>query len=313
MSPGRHGSRRAVRIALSSAFAVLVAGLLSGCGGGDEVHARKDFAYDGTRLTLRTSNVKLRIVPYDGATVRVDRWLRGSGLRSPKATWSLDEDRLKVELDCPGINFSCEGRAEVRVPRKLAVDVDSRNASVRAAGLRHPVTITSRNGGVTLSDVRGALNVTTTSASVSVDRVTGPVRLSAENGGITAHHVDGSLHARATNGRMDIEEVTGDSDLQSSNSGIDATSLHGDANARTTNGKVRLGFAEPPARVVGRTVNGQVSVVLPDDGTVYRTGGATTNGHRTLDVPHAKSATEPHLLDLSSRNGDVRAEVRKAS
>lgn len=311
--PGPRGSRRAARIGLSSAFAVLVAGLLSGCGAGDEVHARKDFAYDGTRLTLETSNLKLRVVPYDGATVKVDRWIKGSGLRSPKAKWSLDEDRLKVELSCPAVNFSCEGRAEVRVPRKLAVDVDSRNGSVRATGLRHPATITSRNGGVTLSDVEGALSVTTTSASVAVDRVTGPVRLTAQNGGITAHHVDGSLHARTTNGRMDVEEVTGDSDLQSSNSGIDAKALHGDANARANNGKVRLGFAEPPARVVGRTVNGQVTVVLPGDGTVYRTGGATINGHRTLDVPHAKSATEPHLLDLSSRNGDVRAEVEKAS
>ncbi|MFE9248564.1 hypothetical protein [Streptomyces sp. NPDC007088] len=311
--PGSRGSRGAARAALSSAFVVLVAGLLTGCGAGDEEHASKDFAYDGTRLTLQTSNMKLRIVPYDGATVKVDRWIKGSGLRSPKARWSLDGDRLKVELNCPGINFSCEGRAEVRVPRKLAVDVDSQNGSVRAAGLRHAATITSRNGGVTLSDVRGALNVTTSSSSVTVDRVTGAVRLTTRNGGVTARHVDGSLHVRTTNGGMDIEEVTGDSDLQTSNSGIDAKALHGDAEARATNGKARLAFADSPARVVGRAVNGQVTVVLPDDGTLYRTGGSTTNGHRSLDVPHAKSSAEPHLLDLSSRNGDVRAEVEKAS
>lgn len=302
-------SRAPARLAWLTALAVLGVGLLAGCGSGDEAHARKEFRFDGARLKVKSSNLTLRVIPYDGTEVTVDRWINGSGTRGPRAAWSLRGDTFSIALNCPGVSFHCEGRADVRVPRRLAVDVENANGSVRATGLRHSTRITSSHGDVTVSDLKGALTVRTSEAAVDVDRATGAVRLTTSDGTIRARHIEGPLYAHTSNAGVTAEDIAGAVDLRGSNGRMEATGLHGDAVAHTSNENLVLRFAEPPTRVEGGSTNGSVELRVPDDGTRYEVTGTNSNGDRTVRVPG--SATATRRLDLTTSNGDVLAETTK--
>jgi DUF4097 and DUF4098 domain-containing protein YvlB len=81
------------------------------------------------------------------------------------------------------------------------------------------------------------------------------------------------------NGDVDVEGVSGTVNAESINGDLDLKRLMGDANLETTNGQIKAGFARMGGsqRVSADTVNGQITIVLPDNASA-RLSAEVLNG-----------------------------------
>ena len=142
-------------------------------------------------------------------------------------------------------------------------DEDQWSASlVTMVPRRTDLRVETRNGPVSLQDVRGTMNLQTSNGPLSLRELGGDVRARTTNGplsiSLSGSRWDGSgLDARTTNGPLTISVPDG-------------------YNARletgTTNGSVSLGF---PITVVGR-ITRDISTQLGSGGATIR--ATTTNG-----------------------------------
>ena len=77
--------------------------------------------------------------------------------------------------------------------------------------------------------------------------------------------------------------------------------------ADADNGRVQLDFDEAPTTVIATTENGRVEVVVPDDGTAYRTDVQTDNGSATTGVPVDSSSER--AITIRTENGSATART----
>lgn len=258
----------------AGAAGVAVAGLgvLVGCGSGPEKHDRKTFAYAGKHLTVDSSDSTLRLTPYDGDTIEVDRYLKGRSTDGPKGSWKLRGDRLELGVKCGGLTLGCEGRYEVKVPRSVRVDVAAHDGSVKAVGFAHDMRITSTDGSVTVKGLKGSLDARTADGSVRVDGVNGAsVRLRSK---------DGSVSAKGLRVRSSV--------------------------LRSGDGSVKAVFAQAPDSVEGTVGDGSLVVEVPDDGERYAVRGDTRDGSRDISVDQDRTARRT----ITATSGDGSVTVR---
>ncbi|MFE6779866.1 DUF4097 family beta strand repeat-containing protein [Streptomyces sp. NPDC057702] len=258
-----------MRAGVAVGTVVLAVGALGGCASGEEKHERKSFAYGGRHLVVDSADAALRLTPYDGDTVEVDRYLKGRATDGPRGRWKLSGDRLELGVTCSGITVRCGGRFEVRVPRGVRADVAAHDGSVRATGFAHDMRITSSDGSVTVGGHRGSLDVRTGDGALRVEGVTGAsVRLASGDGGVSA-----------TGLRVRVSELSA-----------------GD-------GSVRAVFERAPESVRGVVRDGSLVVEVPDDGERYAVRGRTGDGSRTVKVDQSRDARR--VITASSGDGSV--------
>jgi DUF4097 and DUF4098 domain-containing protein YvlB len=137
------------------------------------------------------------------------------------------------------------------------------NASLYAmVPQRSDLRLETRNGPVSIADVRGNIDATTSNGPLSLSDLGGTVRARTTNGpltiSLTGNRWDGTgLEARTTNGPLTISVPEG---------------YNAHLEAGTTNGPVSLGF---PITVVGR-ITRDISTDLGSGGPTIR--ATTTNG-----------------------------------
>jgi hypothetical protein len=267
---------------------------LSACGaGGDESHAAKSFDYKGKHLTIVNSDADVKLTPYDGDTIKVDRYLEentsiGGGR---KTVWKLSGDSLELSVSCRGINFGCGARYEVKVPDDIRLDIDAADGSVKAAGFRHDMKVTAGDGSVTVKDLKGSLNARTRDGSLTVTNATGRThRLEAGDGSITADHLTGALSVRTTDGSISAED-------------LDTPKV----TARSGDGSMNLAFAKPPTSVDAGTLDGSLAIEVPDDGAKYAVTGNSGDGSRNVDVPRNDKSNR--TIHVTSGNGSAKVET----
>lgn len=146
-----------------------------------------------------------------------------------------------------------------------------------------------------------------TRCSISVDvslPPTADLAVTGTNGDVTATGLDGALTIATTNGAVTLSNVNGRLDLRSVNGALrlrDASSSS--VKAVTTNGAVDLRFLESPTTVEGQTINGSVTVQVPDT-EAYRIVAHTVNGRvDTSEVTSSPDATR--AITVNTVNGSV--------
>lgn len=118
-----------------------------------------------------------------------------------------------------------------------------------------------------------------------VRTATGDVRLAGRLGDVTVRTASGDVRfGGAGAGRAEVTTAAGDVDLE---------------------------FAAPPAAVVARTAAGDVTVLVPPDGTAYRVTTQVAAGRATVQVPQDPAAAR--LLEVSASAGDVVVAARPAA
>ncbi|WEO97673.1 DUF4097 family beta strand repeat-containing protein [Streptomyces sp. FXJ1.172] len=247
----------AVRTAAMAVVTAALVATVSACGASasDDKHPdHRSFALGGRTLTVDSDDAALEIVAAQGnkaGTVQVTRWFKGKVVvgGGPKVSWSFQDDRLKLRMQCSGFIADCSAKYRIEVPRGIGLKVTDSNGSVQAQGFADPVSIRSSNGSVHVTDS------------------TGPLQLHSSNGAVRAQAASRQVRAETSNGAVDLD-LSGIPDLvdaHSSNGAVTITVPHADYRVRadSTNGKVTVSVPRSdtsPHTVTAGSSNGRITV-----------------------------------------------------
>jgi len=131
------------------------------------------------------------------------------------------------------------------------------------------------------------------------------IRARLDNDDIRLSGVDGDLDLHTDNGSVTIRgSGAGTLALSSDNGDVTALDLRArDVDADSDNGEVSLSFARTPSTVKATSDNGDVNVVVPDDGTSYAVVTSSSNG--STAAPIRTDPDSARRITAKSQNGDV--------
>ncbi|MFF3558572.1 DUF4097 family beta strand repeat-containing protein [Streptomyces sp. NPDC002574] len=252
--------KRILRTLAATAGAVALAMTVSACADSsdDTRPEKRDFALDGTRLTIDAADSAVVVRPADVHDVEVTRWFDGWSVLgdTPKATWSMDGHTLKFRVSCQGVMQNCSARHEVLVPRDVTVTVTNGDGRVEASGFTTPLTLTTKDGSVRVRDVTGPLELSSGDGRIEATGL--------NSRRVTAHTSDGSLTLAFVRAPDSVEARSGDGSVRVSlpKQGYKVSASSGD-------GHVRVDVPRDdhsPRTVTVRTSDGSVNVVGADAG-----------------------------------------------
>jgi hypothetical protein len=213
------------------------------------------------------------------------------GFTGPVTAVSVTEDvgDVRVRTTAPG------ERVEVRADIRESLDDAAWSADLRAGKL--VVDGECRQEGLSFFNCSVDLTVTVPAGiPVHVTSRTGDVTVIGAFSGVRADTSTGDVLVRQAAGPVVINTDTGDVRSLSS-SGTAAM-------AETSTGDVRLEFDVAPRGVTAETNTGDVTVAVPDDGTVYGVSTDSDTGDRTVDVTDSPAA--PNRITARTDTGDIR-------
>jgi DUF4097 and DUF4098 domain-containing protein YvlB len=193
----------------------------------------------GGVLRLHNANGKTRVRGEDRADIEVVLTKSARAESKEAARRLLDriqlvseenDDALELEVEIPR-RWNRRGCAnvEVRLPRKLQVELTAVNGRIEIDGMRSRIRARSSNGSACVADVVGDIEIVTSNAKVCC---TGTC---------------GKLVARSSNGKIEIAAHRGSVDASTSNglikAALDAVGKHG-VQLATSNGRIVLELPE---------------------------------------------------------------------
>ena len=182
----------------------------------------------GGRLEISNVNGKIEVEPAAGESVEVvaEKSVRAASVEAAKDALnrieiqeSVSPDNVKIETKVQRSTGSLFGgmnqevHYKVKVPPALEVRVTTVNGGIELSGLKGRVTAEATNGGVRARDVSGAIDASTTNGGVEVElaRVTeSGAKLGCTNGGIKLtlpSDAKATISARVTNGGINTSGV----------------------------------------------------------------------------------------------------------
>lgn len=150
-----------------------------------DVRDQKAFALGSGDLVIDTDNGGVTLERGEPGKITVDRKVTHS-INGPDPSWTLEGNRLKLRLHCPGfVNVNCGGSYRIKVPLDVPLHVSTNNGRISANGLRQDMRFDTDNGGIDISDSTGNLTLGTDNGGISVARVNaGRISVDTDNGGV---------------------------------------------------------------------------------------------------------------------------------
>lgn len=182
----------------------------------------------GGRLEISNVNGKIEVEPAAGESVEVvaEKSVRAASVEAAKDALnrieiqeSVSPDNVRIETKVQRGTGSLFGgmhqevHYKVKVPPALEVRVTTVNGGIELSGLKGRITAEATNGGVRARDVSGAIDASTTNGGVEVElaRVTeSGAKLGCTNGGIKLtlpSDAKATISARVTNGGINTSGV----------------------------------------------------------------------------------------------------------
>jgi bifunctional DNA-binding transcriptional regulator/antitoxin component of YhaV-PrlF toxin-antitoxin module len=218
----------------------------------------------GGRLEISNVNGKIDVEPATGSSVEVvaEKSVRAASVEAAKDALnrieiqenaSPDTVRIETKLQrAPGSFFhgmNQEVHYRVKVPEALEVRVTTVNGGIEVSGLKGRVVAETTNGGVKARDVSGPIDASTTNGGVEVDlaQVTDSgAKLGCTNGGIKLTlpaDARATISARITNGGINTSgvniETSGENSRRRLEGRMNGGGPHIDIEG--TNGGIRIG------------------------------------------------------------------------
>jgi Putative adhesin len=312
-----------------------------------------------TSLSVESYGAPIRITagPVHRVTVTEAISYAGPG-QAPTVTDAVSDRRLT--LDAPACATSgCSVGFTVTVPPGVAVaaesddggiavagaagaNLDSSGGPVQASHIDGPLSISSEDGGITVTDVSApsGTNLDSGGGPVQASHIDGPLSISSEDGGITVTDVTApGVNLDSGGGPIQVGRVDSPLTLASEDGGVTVNALTGNLQAETgggpfagdvssgrasilsEDGSVAVTFASPPAYVFVDTGGGpaQLTFNQPPDAVMLNTenGSASVSvpggpysvtadsggGSQTVNVPTAEVAH--HSLTVSTEGGPL--------
>ncbi|HEX4090375.1 MAG TPA: DUF4097 family beta strand repeat-containing protein [Trebonia sp.] len=167
-------------------------------------------------------------------------------------------------------------------------NLDSGGGPVQASNIHGPLTIASEDGDITVSDVTApGLNLDSGGGAIQVARVTGPLTLASEDGNVT------------------VNGLTGDLDADTGGGGIAGDVTSGRASVQTEDGSAALTFNSGPAYVFVDTGGGPAQLAFDKAPTAVTVN--TEDGSATVSVPGG-----PYLVTADSEDGSQTIDIPTA-
>jgi len=247
------GRRRRGYLAAVGVGVVAVGVLTSGCGNSaddDTDPEKRSFAFSGRVLTVDSDDSALELVVGDVDEVQVTRWFEADVVfgGNPRVTWAMKGGTLRLRTHCSGVIADCSAKHRIVVPRDVALTVKDRDGRVTATGFKDALDIRAGDGSVRVQDVSGPLTLRT---------------------------ADGSVHATGIGSRR--------------------------VDVRTQDGSARLEFASVPDRVSARGQDGSLTIGLPD--AAYRVTTGSEDGSVEVSVPRDEGSS--HVVSAHTQDGEV--------
>ena len=219
---------------------------LTGCFAGIETFKATETVSDSftasaqTTVIVETFNGKINVQAGSSDQVAVTVTKTGSGTNQANAEADLKNVEVKMTQAGDTVSiiarrtdqkpFSNSGaEIEVTVPENAILDITTSNGKITSTGVRGDLKLTTSNGDLTVKGGHGAQSLTTSNGSVQVEAQSAQVNAQTSNGSIT---FTGSL----AEGRQAFETSNGSVEI----------SLPGDSqfsiDAHTSNGKISTEF-----------------------------------------------------------------------
>jgi hypothetical protein len=263
--------------------------------------------------------------------------------QAPTVTAAVSDRRLT--LDAPACATSdCSVGFAVTVPTGVAVtaesddggiavagvagaNLDSGGGPVQASRIDGPLSISSEDGGITVSDATapGGVNLDSGGGPVQASRIDGPLTVSSEDGGITvsdatapggvnldsgggpvqASRIDGPLTVSSEDGGVTVNGLTGDLDADTGGGPFAGGVSSGRASVLTEDGSVALTFNSAAAYVFVDTGGGPAQLTFDQPPTTVMV--STENGSASVSVPGG-----PYSVTADSEGGSQTVDIPTA-
>lgn len=217
----------------------------------------------GGRLEISNVNGRIDVEPAAGESVEVvaEKSVRAASVEAAKDALnrieiqeSVSPDNVKIETKVQRSTGSFFGgmnqevHYKVKVPPALEVRVTTVNGGIELSGLKGRVTAEATNGGVRARDVSGPIDASTTNGGVEVEltRVTeSGAKLGCTNGGIKLtlpSDAKATISARITNGGINTSGVNIETTGENSRRRLDGRMNGGGPriDIEGTNGGIRI-------------------------------------------------------------------------
>jgi hypothetical protein len=179
-------------------------------------------------------------------------------------------DGTGFSLHCRLFTGNCGLNATLSVPPRTALDLNSGGGNMRISGIQSTVTLTSSGGDVSLSGSGSAATVDSGGGNLSLGHLGGVLKFTTGGG-----DVDGS-------------------DLTSPKATMD-----------TGGGNVTLTFTRPPADIDITSSGGDVTILLPRDGTRYDISYQASGGNYSLASSVLTGSGSGHTITVHSGGGNI--------
>jgi hypothetical protein len=243
----------------------------------------------------------------------------------------------------PGVAVTAESDdGGIAVAGVAGANLDSGGGPVQASHIDGPLSVTSEDGGITVSDVSApaGANLDSGGGPVQASHIDGPLTISSEDGGITVSDVTApGVNLDSGGGPVQVGRIHGPLTVASEDGGITVNGLTGDLNADTgggpiagdlssgrasvlsEDGSVALTFASAPGYVFVDTGGGPAQLTFDQPpaavmistengsasvavpGGPYAVTAHTEGGSQTVDVPTAPAAQR--TITVSTGGGPV--------
>lgn len=226
--------------------------------------------------TLSADGVRLLDVELHDARVEVTSWDRDE----IEVTMNRPRD---IEVERRGSTVSIEdrrrrggNRVEIRVPRRINVNVEGIKVATRLAEIEGDVDIETIQGEIRVTDVTGDIMVESISGPIRLERCSGEVEASTAGSPIVLVDVIGEVMAETVGGSLEVHGETGPQMALESVGGhiwfAGSVDPEGDYYISSHGGPIDLEFA-PGASIalMIETHSGPVDVNYPDVRLLERT------------------------------------------
>jgi putative adhesin len=205
----------------------------------------------------------------------------------------------------PGVAVSAESDdGGIAVAGAAGANLDSGGGPVQASHIDGPLSISSEDGGITVSDVSApsGTNLDSGGGPVQASHIDGPLTVSSEDGGITVTdvtapgvsldsgggpiqvgRVGGPLTLASEDGGVTVNGLTGNLDADTGGGPFAGDVSSGRASVLTEDGSAALTFASAPAYVFVDTGGGPAQLTFDQPPTAVMV--STENGSASVSVP----------------------------
>ncbi|HJU83245.1 MAG TPA: hypothetical protein VJ600_03465 [Holophagaceae bacterium] len=222
---------------------------------------------DGSRLTLRNTTGRIKVVAWDRPEVVFTGVFKPSSEgEQAKVVFEPGEKNLEILGEFPKHaakedgyrSASCE--MELKVPRGVLASIDNVNGRISLTGLDGSVDCRTVNGAIEAEDLNQGLTAMTTNGALALTRVRGAIHASTTNGAVSAKGLDGmgqGIELSTVNGAMNVTLAKREGTLlASTENGELSVDTEGATEVKATKHRVEATFPGRSQTIHVSTVNG---------------------------------------------------------